>query len=375
MAFLNESGLTRYDGKLKGLIAGAYSASATYDVGDYCIHGGSLYKCTTAIAAAEAWTSDHWTKINLADEIDAAKEDLEKLKLDVADAYSASDAHAVGDYVVRNSVLYRCTTAIGSGGEMWNAAHWTTVNIGDELVAIKAGIDLLEEDLADEYSSSSTYAVGDYCMKDGVLYRCTTAISTAEAWTSGHWTAAQVGDELCDLKGSLTSIQGQITANVETSTTASKAYSAGEYLVLNGTLYRVALDIQNGSTITIGTNVISCNMGTELTALTKEISDNIEKSGAVTTGTIDSAICFKKGNVVFASGRIYGMTNQVATGNFFVLPNGFAPKQVIYGNAYIAANGSLIPTFCIIRPSGNVALSHSSTLQIDQVYFSCSFPI
>lgn len=207
MAFLNESGLTRYDGKLKGLIAGAYSASATYDVGDYCIHGGSLYKCTTAIAAAEAWTSGHWTKINLADEIDAAKEDLEKLKLDVADAYSASDAHAVGDYVVRNSVLYRCTTAIGSGGETWNAAHWTTVNIGDELVAIKAGIDLLEEDLADEYSSSSTYAVGDYCMKDGVLYRCTTAISTAEAWTSGHWTAAQVGDELCDLQGSLNAMK------------------------------------------------------------------------------------------------------------------------------------------------------------------------
>ena len=180
---------------------------------------------------------------------------------------------------------------------------------------------------------------------------------------------------LTSLKGSLNSIQGQITANIETSTTASKAYSAGEYLVLNGILYRVALDIQNGSTITIGTNVISCNAGTELTALTKEVSGNIEKSGAVTTGNLDSASCFKRGNVVFASGRIYGMTNQVATGNFFVLPNGFTPKQQIYGNAYIAANGSLIPTFCIIRPSGNVALSHSGTLQIDQVYFSCSFPI
>lgn len=206
MSFLNESGLTRYDGKLKNLLASTYSTSATYDVGDYCIHGGSLYKCTTAIAAAEAWTSGHWTKVNLGNEIDAAKEDLEKLKLDVADAYSASDSHAVGDYVVRNGILYRCTTAIGSGGETWNAAHWTVVNIGDELVAIKADIGILKEDLADAYSSSKTYAVGDYCLKDGVLYRCTSAISTAEAWTSGHWTAVQVGEELCALNGAITSI-------------------------------------------------------------------------------------------------------------------------------------------------------------------------
>lgn len=221
MAFLNETGLTRYDGKLKNLMAAAYSTSATYAVGDYCIHGGSLYRCTAAIESAEAWTAAHWTKVNLGDEIDSAKEDLEKLKLDVADAYSASDSHAVGDYVVRNGVLYRCTTAIGSGGETWNAAHWTVVNIGDELVAIKADIGILKEDLADAYSSSKTYAVGDYCLKDGVLYRCTSAISTAEAWTSGHWTAVQVGEELCELNGAINhvifAVAGTLKSNISSS--------------------------------------------------------------------------------------------------------------------------------------------------------------
>lgn len=40
----------------------------------------------------------------------------------------------------------------------------------------------------DEYSTSKTYAVGDKCIYENALYKCTTAISAAEAWTAGHWT-------------------------------------------------------------------------------------------------------------------------------------------------------------------------------------------
>lgn len=58
-------------------------------------------------------------------------------------------------------------------------------------------------DLASPYSASATYAVGDYCTKDGQLYRCTTAITTAEAWTSGHWTAVALGDDTRDLRSAL----------------------------------------------------------------------------------------------------------------------------------------------------------------------------
>ena len=57
--------------------------------------------------------------------------------------------------------------------------------------------------IADEYSASSTYAVGDYCIHDGQFYRCTTAISTAEAWNSAHWTEVTVADELTDVKGDI----------------------------------------------------------------------------------------------------------------------------------------------------------------------------
>ena len=62
--------------------------------------------------------------------------------------------------------------------------------------------------IASEYSSSQTYAVGDYCYHAGTLYRCTTAIATAEAWTAGHWTAAKLADDTSELKTALNELEG-----------------------------------------------------------------------------------------------------------------------------------------------------------------------
>lgn len=39
------------------------------------------------------------------------------------------------------------------------------------------------------YSASKTYALGDKVRYSKKLYKCTTAITTAEAWTAAHWTA------------------------------------------------------------------------------------------------------------------------------------------------------------------------------------------
>ena len=52
------------------------------------------------------------------------------------------------------------------------------------------------ESVAPVYSSSSTYAVGDFVSYQGKLYKCSTAIATAEAWNSSHWTETQVVNEL-----------------------------------------------------------------------------------------------------------------------------------------------------------------------------------
>ena len=49
------------------VIAPQYSASATYAVGDVVIYNGDLYRCTTAITRAEAWNPAHWTAVSLAE--------------------------------------------------------------------------------------------------------------------------------------------------------------------------------------------------------------------------------------------------------------------------------------------------------------------
>lgn len=52
--------------------------------------------------------------------------------------------------------------------------------------------------LAPDYDATSTYAVGDWCIYNGTLYQCNTAIPTAEAFDPTHWTAKKVVDELDD---------------------------------------------------------------------------------------------------------------------------------------------------------------------------------
>lgn len=64
---------------------------------------------------------------------------------------------------------------------------------------------------AGTYSASATYAVGDYVYYTGTLYRCTTAITTAEAWTAAHWTAAKLGDDVSSLKSATNQIVEAVT--------------------------------------------------------------------------------------------------------------------------------------------------------------------
>lgn len=76
-------------------IASEYSSSATYAVGDYAVHSGKLYQCTTAISTAEAWTAAHWTEAKLADDVSQLKEELDVYKnhqlLSESGTYSDSD--------------------------------------------------------------------------------------------------------------------------------------------------------------------------------------------------------------------------------------------------------------------------------------------
>lgn len=84
----------------------------------------------------------------------------------------------------------------------WNGTAWSQSSI-DETDYLEQ-ITVIQNDIAPEYDSTSTYSAGEYCIYDGQLYRCTTEITTAEAWTAAHWTQVSVSGEVSDLKNALT---------------------------------------------------------------------------------------------------------------------------------------------------------------------------
>lgn len=71
---------------------------------------------------------------------------------------------------------------------------------------------LIATDIAPVYNPEATYALGAYCTHDNTLYKCTTAITTAEAWTAGHWTAVSVGAVLASLESAVATNASDIDA-------------------------------------------------------------------------------------------------------------------------------------------------------------------
>ena len=64
--------------------------------------------------------------------------------------------------------------------------------------------------VAAQYSTSATYNVGDYVIYNGSLYRCNTAITTGEAWTAAHWTAAVLGNDVSGLKSAIDAVNPNV---------------------------------------------------------------------------------------------------------------------------------------------------------------------
>lgn len=83
--------------------------------------------------------------------------------------------------------------------------------------------------VAEAYSTSKTYAVGDYVIHDEEFYRCTTAITTAESFTAAHWTKLVLTDEVSDLKSDLEYFEDYVSeySQHSTDTTPENTWTSG----------------------------------------------------------------------------------------------------------------------------------------------------
>lgn len=69
----------------------------------------------------------------------------------------------------------------------------------------KYNYESLENYNTPDFSTSLTYQVGDYVMYQGKLYRCTTEITTSGAWDSSKWILAILSDDVTNLRNSVES--------------------------------------------------------------------------------------------------------------------------------------------------------------------------
>lgn len=85
--------------------------------------------------------------------------------------------------------------------------------------------------IAEVFSTSSTYAVGDHVMYNGRLYECKTAVTTAGAWNASNWDAVSVY-KYDDLVGVI-KITDTTTTMATIETTLANANAAGDHVVFD----------------------------------------------------------------------------------------------------------------------------------------------
>ena len=211
-------------------------------------------------------------------------------------------------------------------------------------------------------ASSPTLNVNSTGAKAIMLYGTTRA--GANAWIAGDGVSFRYDGTNWIMSapsgGVLTNI-----ATVENSTTASHAYTVGEYLCLNGILYRVTVDIASGGTITPGTNCTSTTIGADLHT---PISYSNLVSGSM---TVTSFSAFLVGKVLFFEIR-FTVTADIASNTEIIrllnappysgqtlltMYKGFTP-YVCRVNAGLG-HGRLYPTNVALNTNDNINISGS----------------
>lgn len=253
---------------------------------------------------------------------------------------------------------------------------------------LKYNYESLENYNTPEFSASSTYNVGDYVMHEGKLYRCTTEITTAAAWDSSKWTAAvlanDVRDNSADCDGlvdhlievtdveptsdynqiwipetlpsgvqvptytEFTALEDRVddveeaVASVETSTTASKAYAVGDYFWKDDVLYVVTAAIASGGTITVNTNCKAAVLGNDVSDLKSAINLIDNGYSVITFTTQNNKYINSTGGYSSAAGWLASDHIPVVPGEliYFDNPTSATTDNAFYDNTDAFITGS-----------------------------------
>ncbi len=168
------------------------------------------------------------------------------------------------------------------------------------------------DDIAPAYDATATYSVGDYVTYNKTLYRCTTAISTAEAFDDTKWTAVKVGGELKSHDARISDLE----AGVELEGAATNSFDDGIDSYFKKVVSSI-VPVQAGSGTPSPTNVRAISGFTECTVIDSNGTDT-------NTATISfgSAGTVYGGEVDLTTGVLTVNRTMVDLGSFSYVSNG-----------------------------------------------------
>lgn len=117
--------------------------------------------------------------------------------------------------------------------------------------------------------------------------------------------------------------------NVESGTTASRAYSVGELLYYNDTLHRAKVPIASGATFTVGTNI---DVTTIEKALVKKVSVNVT---ATAGGNTKSKILDNISSLIPSGAEFVGFDAPTGVDSDVIL---YKASNAIYSRNYNSSN-------------------------------------
>ena len=113
--------------------------------------------------------------------------------------------------IIKNTESSTVTTIAAVVANVYESTTDTVVDPGTIIPSVASLVEAIEDAVAEipagynacfapAYSTSSTYALGQYVTYSGYLYRCTTAITSSESWTAAHWTQVALANDVSALK-------------------------------------------------------------------------------------------------------------------------------------------------------------------------------
>lgn len=213
------------------------------------------------------------------------------------------------------------------------------------------------------YSSSETYAIGDRVRYSNYTYECTTAITTAEAWNSAHWTALDPLQEQVDAKQDALVSGTNIKTVNGTSLLGSGDIDTSELPTVTSSDNGKVLQVSNGAWAAAS----APSGGSTWT----DITDDFVAANNGSAIDVTNCLFLTDGTFVYAAGTV-----DTTIYNFIVCPVEYCPYHSAYvytfaGCAYDAVN--FTPTTCV-ADGVSIALDFGDT-DSGAVSFSVTYPI